>query len=156
MITVATPIWSDADHEEDAAEDQELADLVDVGGDPGDQGAAALGVLGEDRQVVDVTERLDPQRGEAGLGGGEEAAGHEVRRDAGDHDRERGHQSHLEHELDVGTVGAVEPAVEGLLHDDRDDDLADGGEHREREGARRGRRGARARPRRRGGSCRAP
>ena len=30
MITVATPICSDADHEEDAAEDQELADLVDV------------------------------------------------------------------------------------------------------------------------------
>ena len=65
MITVATQDLADADHEDEAAEHQELADLVDVGGDPGDQGAAALGVLGEHRQVVDVAEGLDPQRGEA-------------------------------------------------------------------------------------------
>ena len=70
----------DADDEEQAAEDQELADLVDVAGHPGDQGAAPLGVLGQQRQVVDVAERLDPQRGQAALGGDEQPAGHQVGR----------------------------------------------------------------------------
>ena len=79
----------DADDRDDAAEDQELRDLVDVAGDPRDQGAAALGVLGEQRQVVHVPERLDPQRREPALGGGEQPRGHEVRRPAGHHDRDR-------------------------------------------------------------------
>ena len=117
---------ADADDEDDAAEDQELADLVDVAGDPRDQRAAALGVLGQQRQVVDVPERLDPQRGQAALGGGEQPRGHEVRRDAGHHDRARprpGPSSTVKR--DVGPVRAVEPAVEGLLHRDRDDDLAE-------------------------------
>ena len=83
---------ADADDEDQAAEDQELADLVDVAGDPGDQRAAALGVLGEQRQVVHVPERLDPQGRQAALGGGEQPAGHQVRRDAGHHDRDGGDQ----------------------------------------------------------------
>ena len=93
---------ADADHEQQAAEDQELADLVDVAGHAGDQGAAALGVLGEQRQVVDVPERLDPQGGQPALGGGEQPAGHQVRRDAGHHDRQRGDAAIVDHEADVG------------------------------------------------------
>ena len=71
---------ADADHEQQAAEHEELADLVDVAGDPRDQGAAALGVLRQQRQVVHVPERLDPQRRQAALGGGEQPRRHEVRR----------------------------------------------------------------------------
>ena len=126
---------ADADDEEEAAEDQELADLVDVAGHPGDQRAAALGVLGEQRQVVDVPERLDPQRGQAALGGGEQPRGHEVGRAAGHRDRDGGEHAHQRREGDVGAAGAVEAAVEGLLDGDRDDDLADRGDHRQQQRA---------------------
>ena len=81
---------ADADDEDQAAEHEELADLVDVGGHPRDQRPAALGVLGQQRQVVDVAERLDPERGQAPLGGAEQPARHQVGRHAGDHDGEGG------------------------------------------------------------------
>ena len=70
----------DADDEDQATEDEELAHLVDVGGDARDQGATALGVLREQRQVVDVAEGLGAQRGQTVLGGGEEPARHGVGR----------------------------------------------------------------------------
>ena len=135
ITTVATSTWPMLTMKSRPAEDQELADLVDVAGDAGDQGAAALGVLGQQRQVVDVAERLDAQRGQAALGGGEQAGGHQVRREAGHRDRQPrppGPSSHGE--PDVGAAVAVEPVVEGLLHRDRHDDLADRGEHGQERG----------------------
>ena len=118
---------------DDAAEDQELRDLVDVAGDPGDQRAAALGVLGQQRQVVDVPERLDPQGGQAALGAGEQPVGHLVRRQAGHDHGDRGDHHHRRGVGDVGATGGVHALVEGLLHGDRHDDPADGREHRERQ-----------------------
>ena len=117
---------ADADDRDHAAEDQELADLVDVGGDPGDQRAAPLGVLGEQRQVVDVPERLDPQGRQAALGRGEQPVGHRVGRDAGDHDRDARDRRHRAHEGQVRAAGAADALVEGLLHRDGYDDPADG------------------------------
>ena len=121
-----------ADDEEQAAEDQELADLVDVAGHPGDEHATALGVLGEDREVVHVAERLDPQRRQPALGRGEQPLGHEERRQAGHARSPPAATSAHEHgERDVRAVRPVEAAVEGLLDDDRHDDLADRGDDRE-------------------------
>ena len=142
---------ADADDEDQAAEDQELADLVDVAGHARDQRAAALGVLGEQRQVVDVPERLDPQRGQAALGGAEQPAGHQVRREAGDHDRRGGHQRHGHGEPDVGTARVAQAVVEGLLDGDRHDHLADRRDDGEEQGERRALPSARASSRRRGG-----
>ena len=124
---------ADADHEDQAAEDEELADLVDVGGDARDERAAALGVLGEQRQVVDVAERLGAQRRQAVLGGGEQPARHGVRRHAGDHDREGREHAHPRDEVEARAAGGVEPAVEGLLDGDRDDDLAARGDDRQQQ-----------------------
>ena len=134
MITRRDHHLADADDEDQPAEDEELADLVDVARDPGDQRAAALGVLGEQREVVDVPERLDPQRGEAALGGAEQPAGHQVRREAGQRDRQRGHQPHRHDEPDVGAALVAQAVVEGLLDGDRDDDLAERRDHREEQG----------------------
>ena len=128
---------ADADDPDDAAEHQELRDLVDVAGDARDQRAAALGALRQQREVVHVPERLDPQRGEATLGGGEQPRSHQVRRDAGDHDRDRGQHGHLHHEADVdaaGAVAAVEAAVERLLHRDRHDHPPGRAQEREQQG----------------------
>ena len=50
-----------------AAPLEELADLVDVAGHPGDQRAAPLGLLVQHRQVVHVPERPGPQAGQGGL-----------------------------------------------------------------------------------------
>ena len=120
---------ADADDEDQAAEDEELADLVDVAGHAGDQCAAALGVLGQQREVVHVAERLGAQRRETALGGGEEPAGHQVGRAARHGDREGGEHPHPDDVVEARTAGAVEPAVEGLLDRDRDDDLAARGDH---------------------------
>ena len=57
---------ADAD-QQDAAPLQELGDLVDVAGHPGDQRPAPLGLLVQHRQVVDVPEGADPQAGQRGL-----------------------------------------------------------------------------------------
>jgi hypothetical protein len=56
-----------ADQHPDAAPLHEPADLVDVGGHPGDQRAPLLGRLVQHRQVVDVPEGADTQARERGL-----------------------------------------------------------------------------------------
>ena len=81
-------------------------------------------------QVVDVAERLDPQGGEAALGGAEQPAGHEVGGDAGQRDAHAADQPDQDHEGDVGTAVGPEPLVEGLLDGDRHDHLAEGGDDR--------------------------
>ena len=116
---------ADADDEQQTAEHQELTDLVDVTGHAGHQRAAALGVLGQQRQVVDVAERLDPQGGEAALGGGEQARRHGVRRPAGQDDRGGGRDRQPGGEGRVRPVGPAQAAVDRLLHGDGYDDLAD-------------------------------
>ena len=125
---------ADAHDEDQSAEDEELADLVDVGGHPRHQGAATLGVLRQQRQVVDVAERLGAERGKAALGGGEEPLRHEVGREAGDQDREGRCHTHPDDESDPWPIGAVEAAVEGLLDGDGHHDLAAGGDDRQDQG----------------------
>ena len=125
---------ADAHDEDQSAEDEELADLVDVGGHPRHQGAATLGVLRQQRQVVDVAERLGAERGEAALGRGEEPLRHEVGREAGDQDREGRCHTHPDDESDPWPIGAVEAAVEGLLDGDGHHDLAAGGDDRQDQG----------------------
>ena len=66
---------------------------------------------------------------------GEQPLRHEVGRATGHRDRGGGDQAHERREGDVGPGGAVEAAVEGLLDDDRDHDLADGGHQRQQQGA---------------------
>jgi hypothetical protein len=122
---------ADAHDRDHTAEDEELRHLVDVAGDPRHQGAAALGVLGEDREVVHVPEGLDPQGGEAVLRGPEQPARHQRRRRPGQHDAERGQRRHQPHEAAVGAAGAVDAAVDRLLHRDRHQHPAGGRDDRE-------------------------
>jgi hypothetical protein len=125
---------ADADHEDQAAEHQELADLVDVGGDAGDECSSALGVLGEEGQVVDVAEGAGAQRRQAPLGRGEEPARHAVGGPRRERDGDRGEHPHPRDVVEARSTGSVEPAVERLLHRDRHDDLAARGDDREQEG----------------------
>ena len=78
-----------------------MRDRVDVAGDPGDQRAAPLGVLGQHRQVVDVPERLDPQRRQAALGGAEQPHVDDVRRDGRHGDGDRGDEDEPQHDAGV-------------------------------------------------------
>ena len=129
ITTVATDDLADADDRDDAAEDcRNWRDLVDVAGDPGDQRAAALGVLGEQRQVVHVPERLDPQRRPARARRLVNSRdGHQVRR-RGRSPRHADRGDHRDHGRRTGRSGhrrASDALVEGLLHRDRHDDPAD-------------------------------
>ena len=80
--------------------------------------------------------------------------GHQVRRPARQHDRGGREQPHQHREGDVGAAGAVDAAVEGLLHRDRHDDLAGRGQERRARASSPGPPSAPARPPRRGGSSR--
>ena len=74
ISTVASVICPRLTMNHDPAELDELADRVDVRGDPGDHRATAFGVLREHGQIVDVPECGDAQGRETTLGsGGEEA-----------------------------------------------------------------------------------
>ena len=120
--------------DEDAAPLHEHRHLVDVAGHPGHQRAAPGGLLVQHRQVVHPPERAHPQRGQRGLGGPEQPVVQQVRRHRGDqHDAgaagdDPGDPAHVR-----AAVGE-QPAVERLLHGQRDDHPPAGGEQREQQG----------------------
>ena len=122
----------DADEQGQAALLDEVGDRVDVGGDPGDERAALLGLLVRHRQIVHVPERLDPQSAEPGLAGPVEPAAHRGRREHGGDHGDGGERDHPLHLADVHPAGGgAEALVHGLLHGHRDDDAAGGGDERE-------------------------
>jgi hypothetical protein len=124
------------DDEHQAARLHEVADLVDVGGDPGHHPATPLPALGQHRQVVDVPEALDPQPRHARLAGDVEADVHEVRADRRRDHARGGQQDHGPDEGDVGVAVGGKAAVHRLLYGHGHDDPADGGDQGEQQGAR--------------------
>ena len=126
----------EADHAQDAAPLHEGRQLVDVAGDAGDQRAAPLALLVQDRQVVDVPERPGAQPGQRGLGGAEQPDVHPVDRDAGDQDDDGADEHQGADQAEVGAAGGEQAAVDDLLDGDRHDDPARGGDQREGEGGR--------------------
>jgi hypothetical protein len=122
-----------ADQAQDTAPLHEHRQLVDVAGDPGDQGPAPLPLLVQHREVVDVPEGAHPQVGQRGLRRPEEPDVHPVDRDGGDHHDHRAEQDELGDDAQIGAARRGEAAVDDLLDGDRHDHPAGGGDQRERE-----------------------
>ena len=139
MSTVATSSCPRGGQQEQPAPLHEGRDGVDVRRDAGHQGAAALGVLGQRRQVVDVPEGPGPQRRQARLGGPEDPPVGEEGRDGGDDQPARGGRAEDQHEAGARAVRPADPPVDGLLHGDGHDDPADRGDERDQQGQARGR-----------------
>jgi hypothetical protein len=120
-----------ADEQDHAAPLQELGDLVDVARDPGDQRPSAFGLLVQHGQVVHVPERAGAYAGERRLADREQPAHHQVAaRGRGHEDHGGDHDDHEDH-AEVRSVGALQPAVDALLHGDGHGDAAGHGDHGE-------------------------
>jgi hypothetical protein len=127
---------TEADQAEHAAPLHEHRQLVDVAGHAGDQRAAPLALLVQDRQVVHVPERPHPQAGQRGLGGAEQPHVHAEDGDGRDHHDDGADQDQLGDQTHVGPVRPGQPAVDDLLDGDGHDHAAGGGDQREGEGGR--------------------
>src|SRR5699024_12640667 len=100
----------------DPAEAHELADGVDVAGHAGDQGAALLGSLGEQGQVVDVAERALAQGGQCRLGHAEQATVHQDVGDRGGQQHQGGQTGGGGDVADVGDLRGDDPFIgDGLF-----------------------------------------
>ena len=112
----------DVDHEHQAAELDEHRDRVDVGRDPRDERAAPLGVLRQHRQVVDVAERLEPQRCQPALRGAEEPYVDEVGREGRDDDPDERERDVAHDDLDVRAACREDALVGDALDDEGHED----------------------------------
>ncbi len=128
------------DHEHQAAIEQpgertpreELRQGLDVARDSGNQGPPSLLAMVGDAQPVDVFEQPHPQSVEGLLAAHPQAGDRCALRDGGKADHDEPDRPEHRDFTDVD-ASLSEPAVDGLLHQDRHHDAPGGADHRQRE-----------------------